>query len=241
MITEQDLYPGWRMSRKQWGRYWRMMTACADHLRISQKDAREIIHVRAFGENKSAKLINHKADFDELEKEWAAILDDTNLDRQLAKGEQPNTRIIHLIKHDYYRCLAVLLPLKYGHVTGRDLLDAIVKSIPIGNKCPNFYLADKYMATILQGPRFKKNTIADLDTIQRVRGTGVKRSELEMYRDTIAGRISAIRQDVGLDQHDLNILSGVECTCADCRAGIVPTMRSVMQPHHQQELAEAAF
>jgi hypothetical protein len=237
MITEQDLHPGWRMSRKQHGRYWRMMSDCAKKLGITQADARERIHVRAFGENRSAKTINHKADFDELEKEWAAILDDTNIKRQLAKQDQPNVRVIHLIRTDYRAQLSILLPIKYGHITIGDLLEHVVRFDPIGNKCPNLYLAEQYIKSILQGPRFKKNNFTDLDTIQRPRSTGVKLSELEMFRDTIAGRISTIRRQIGLEPHDLCMLAGIQCACSDCSVGEVPTLRCIMQPHHQKELA----
>jgi len=227
------------MTPSQRNTYFNEVGECARILNRPIEETRKRIHIWAFKEPRSAKDINHKADFDELKKVWASIKRGDDLDTQLALHDQPNKRIIHLIQYEYRATLAVLLPIKYRHVYLPLPSDPLH---PDHSKCPNFHLADKYLTSVLEN-RFKKTDIKQLDTIKRVPNSqsAIRNpqslSELEMFRDTIARCISQARQKSGLTVHDLNILVGLDCDCADCRDGIIPTQPSAIQSHQKELVA----
>lgn len=208
--------------------YWRewgyVTKACKKH-NFRLPDRHEL-HIKALGADKSHAAFTNK-DLDKVLAEFRALSQPTSVTGQVRQIRQPATRILHLIKFEYRATLAVLLPIKYGKVTLTEVRKGEGK-----NECPNFYLADTYLKSVLTN-RFKTDDVKDLNQEPKPTGTGDPKSELEMYRDTIARCISQARQQLGLTVHEMNVMVGLDCECKACKSGTVETGTTVMQPHHQ--------
>lgn len=191
---------------------------------------RHELHVQALKTDKSHKNFTNN-DLTEVLKVFRALSNPTSVNEQMRLADMPAKNIIHTITHDYRASLAVLLPIKSGKVT-----------LPITDSsrrhCPNFDVADAYIRAVMVN-RFKGEAdVNQLSRIQKRTGTDVIKSDLEMFRDTIARCISQARQKIGITVHDLNILAGLQCDCKECKAGIVPSIPCLMQQHHRELLAE---
>jgi hypothetical protein len=90
--------PGWKMTEDQFFRYWREVGRVCDALGAKTKehrdDTRKQIHLRAFDDERSAKEINKGKDFDNFLMAVDAILDPSNLAKQMRRANMECTRLI---------------------------------------------------------------------------------------------------------------------------------------------------
>ena len=95
-------YPGWKMTVAQHAAYFRLLSqvyeACGLPTAEDREDMRFDIHLRAFGEPRSAKLINHLKDFDDFKAACLANMQPANLGAQMRQAEMPKTRLIYAIR-----------------------------------------------------------------------------------------------------------------------------------------------
>lgn len=103
----EKFYPGWKMTHGQHGEYWRMLGRVCVKVGATtaaqREDARQQIHLRAFGSEpdgrtKSARAINHLKDFDDFKAACLAVLSPTSVEAQLRQAEMPRTRAIYAIR-----------------------------------------------------------------------------------------------------------------------------------------------
>jgi len=89
--------PGWKMTLDQHNAYWyhlgRAAAARGLTTAAQREELREQIHMRAFGENISAKQIDHLKMFDDFKAECLAIYKPTDLGAQKRQVEMPLIRL----------------------------------------------------------------------------------------------------------------------------------------------------
>jgi hypothetical protein len=109
MRPKPDFYPGWKMTRKQYLTYWRMLKSahqaynagsvknCGAILTFEQ--FRALIHARAFGRNISAKDIDRMKMFGDFIAACTATIRPDSLPAQMniAESNTVKTRLIHRI------------------------------------------------------------------------------------------------------------------------------------------------
>lgn len=98
------------MSPKQKAWYWREWGAAVKAAQAAGLDApdRHALHRRALGVDKSSKSFTN-ADLDRVIAEFRAYSDPDHLRPQLRQIHQPRSRMLHLIRHDKLRELAIVL------------------------------------------------------------------------------------------------------------------------------------
>jgi hypothetical protein len=99
---KNKFYPGWKMTRDQWGTYWRLIGQVCHAQGVKdaagREEVRKMIHLRAFTRPVSAKDIDHLKMFDDFKAACLAILKPNDLNAQLAQANMEKTQFIHRIK-----------------------------------------------------------------------------------------------------------------------------------------------
>jgi len=174
------------MTEKQEKLYWREWAA----VRAAWPDAnRHELHARALGADKSHKVFSN-ADFDRVLGVFRAVSHPTDVEAQLRQLRQVRTRLIWKITVEQVALLSVFM------VGEHDVERQAA--------------AENYVLSVLRD-RFHTERIESL-----THGHGEQVGQLEMLRDTIAGRINELRKKRGLTGHELAQLAGQKCACKEC-------------------------
>jgi hypothetical protein len=99
-----ELYPGWKMTPAQHRMYWQLLGQAHKaygKAAISAEEFRALVHVRAFGQNVSAKDIDRMKGFDAFKAQCLAIIKPADLGAQVAIENMEKTRLIHRICNDF--------------------------------------------------------------------------------------------------------------------------------------------
>lgn len=229
----KPLYPGWRMTVDQHGHYWSLWRDVVkangwDKLKNKEvSEKRRMLHERAFGGPKSATDIDQGKEFDVIKAEFLAWSKPANFNAQMGQQRQPRKRLETKIKIEQVKLLSIVL----------------VDAPKASEVEPDIEAAMAYVSTVML-QRFGTDDISQLRE-EEIPPHG--KSELEMLRDTLDARLTALRQtrvakcagispdefkdkkkwsvakqtklaqDFGWTWHDVKTAAGVECDCAACK------------------------
>jgi hypothetical protein len=134
MSRRHDIKPGWKMTNDQHGAYWYWVNRVhrlPEFQTKPQAEVREMIHLRAFGCNPSAKEIDHLKMYDDFKAVCLALTQPTNFGAQMRQAEQPLIRLRHgiLEKFSEDRIVGLLCSTRFKRHSLADLDDMNEKDL----------------------------------------------------------------------------------------------------------------